>query len=104
VAITGEANRHESPGVYMRPLQLIHCVVTAMLAVVIVTLGLLLVTGVIEIRLPSDADGQGKRAEGKQENGAPIRGRLVVVRGAKPAPARWTAQCGWAICRPGRPP
>jgi FHA domain len=73
----------------MRPLQLIHCVVTAVLVVVLVSLGLLFVTGIVEIRSPRNADGQRKLAERIlaeriEENGAPIRGRLVVVRGAKP--------------------
>src|SRR5258708_3465372 len=72
----------------MRPLQAAHAVATVLLLVAALGLGVLMLAGVIDVRLPTKARTGDLRAV--ERDGRPgaeqvgVRARLLVVRGAKP--------------------
>jgi hypothetical protein len=72
----------------MRPLQVLHVAVTALLLVAVLGFGVLVLTGVIEVRLPAKGEAADRPAAepraGPGTNAAGVKARLLVVRGAKP--------------------
>ncbi|MBI1914525.1 MAG: FHA domain-containing protein [Planctomycetes bacterium] len=72
----------------MRPLQVIHAVVTLLLLVAVLGFGLLALTGTVEVRLPTkERAGERPAAEDSIRpavNPVGAKARLLVVRGAKP--------------------
>jgi hypothetical protein len=69
----------------MRPLQIVHVVVTACLGLGIFAFGLLVFVGMVEVRFSPQGPGDlAHRAPSRPGNPAGPRARLVVVRGLKP--------------------
>jgi hypothetical protein len=72
----------------MKPLHVIHLVITLLLILAVGAFGALLLTGVLEVRLPKKTQASDHPA--REENARPaaeptsVKARLLVVRGAKP--------------------
>jgi len=71
----------------MKPLQIIHAVATLLLLVAVLGFGVLVLTGIVEVRLPGGQFGEDR---GVEQNARPAanhlraKARLLVMRGAKP--------------------
>jgi hypothetical protein len=73
----------------MKPLPVIHAVVTLLLVVATLAFGVLTLTGIVEVHIPLKAQAKGRATDepppGPATDPVRVKARLVVVRGAKPS-------------------
>jgi uncharacterized protein (DUF58 family) len=73
---------------FMKPLKMVHVVITALLLLGATVFGLLVLAGLVEVRFPPQASVNGLPPESRASKGqvkpAGSKARLVVVRGLKP--------------------